>query len=511
MAKFFKKKIFLVLILKKRPLDVPKIYHRPLNGAQTKPNPMHPLRVTYHLYQAVIVLAQVDGHWPSDPAHPIHDIILAASNTLIWISKLLDKLLIKQNTTRVIASLKESKVDYTLLLYLQLPDPLRMKSEFISYLQSLCIQKNADFKSSLFYTCVWDYFEHEGVAPITPEKYIASNRKEDILKMYERAKKTWGKHSPLFLQTYDYDTKEGKFTNHLYHISRTAQDGILRLLDILKAGEFVVNGKLYTACGAIEHVVSLSTLSCQIYDCEIMSSVFDGRKSTEEIKEMVQCFPAYISSTMHKVGLINPETFITFEVKDRTRMTDPKTQNIKISYHFTPNICAPKYIHHKAAEICLREFKDRIDEAAVSIKSTGILPESLLSHDSSDSVYAFDCGAIKNGITTAFSRKKKSDAFSRLVYTEEVYEGCAIDRRECLKDPQDLQGDNLTVECRCMLVFKQLYTTPKKEMLCYAASAMEAFETESKETEKVYFNFFNFLIFFIAFTGIRTHTPLCSY
>jgi hypothetical protein len=468
--------------------------------------------IIHHLNQAgKIIWDSHEEAWPSDPLHHINQRIITVSSALHVIESLLSKQHIKHNTARVIHHLKETKVDYTLLLYLQMPEYIRQKSELISCLQSVCTQMKADFTCGFFYTCVWNYFEYEGVSPITPEKYIIANRKEDILKEYAKIKKSWGKHSPLFLQTYD--TKDGKFTNHLYHISRTTQDGIMRLMEILKAGEFVVNGRIYTSCGAFEHVIGPSTLTCQIYDCEIYSTAFDERKTVEEIKEMVQSFPQCISSIMISEDLIDMEDFVKFAVKDRTRRVDE--DKVKISFHFIPNICAPKSVHNAATEVCLRECKSRIDAGNAAIKSTGIMPEILIFNGISDSLLAFDYSAIKaNGFTTPFSRKKRTDQFSRLIYTEEVCGGIAIGRDVYLKEPQDLESTNLTQKERLMLVYEQLYTTPKREMLCYTKSAMETLASGTNQVCNLLFICFEsndrlasnqFHCF--ALIGIRTHSP----
>ena len=270
-----------------------------------------------------------------------------------------------ENALKVVASLKESKVDYMLLLYLQLSDSIRSKSELISSLESLCNQMKVDFMSRHFYDCVWSIFESEGVSPVTPDKFISAKMKDDILQDYEKKRKSWGKHSPLFLQMYD--TKDGAFTNHVYFIFRTVQDGILRLLDSLKTGEVVFNRRVHTACGAFEHVIGPSTLTCQLYDCEIMSSAF--KEPVDEVKAMVRGFPSFLSTVMVKEDLISIEDFVTFTVKDRTRQVG-KEGKVKISFHFTPFICAPKAMHNKAVKICLGEYKNDIDQAAACIKST---------------------------------------------------------------------------------------------------------------------------------------------
>lgn len=407
--------------------------------------------------------------WPSDSIDDLDESLSTVSYSIQKIEALLDKLTIRQRTIKVIHHLKESKVDYTLLLYLQLPESLRTKSEVLSYLESTCMQMKADFKQRDFYKCTWDYFNDEGVLPITPDKFITANRKDDILKEYEKIKKSWGTHNPLFIQTYD--TKNGKFTNHLYHISRTTQDGILRLQDILKAGEFAINGRVYTACGAFEHVIGPSTLICQIYDCEIMSSAFNERKTTEEIKEMVQQFPRCISSIMIEENLIDIEDFVKFTVKNRTRRINDN--DVKISFHFIPNICAPKSIHNAATAVCLKGCKSRIDEGSAAIKNTGLLPESLLSNNISDSLLAFDYSAIKsNGFTTSHSRKNRGDPFPRLIYTEELCGGVSIEREDYHNELQDLESTNMSDKERRMLMYVQLYTVPKHEMLCYTTSAM---------------------------------------
>ena len=433
--------------------------------------------IVYHLQQSGESIAgAMDESWPllTDPLHPVNKSIFEVSCMIFNIKTLLDKLLAKHTTTNVIEFLNKSKVDYTLLLYLQLPESIGKKSELISYLGSLCSSMKADFRSRHFYDSVWNYFERKGICSVTPDKYIIANKKDELLVEYEKIKKSWGKHNPLFIQTYDH--QDGKFTNHLYHITRTVQDGILRLFDILKTGEFVANGRLYKACGAFEHIIGPSTLTCQIFDCEIMSTVFEDRKTTEEIKEMVKCFPQCISSIMISEDLINIEDIITYVVKDRTRRINDDT--VKISYHFIPNICAYKSVHREAMEICLKECKGRIDEANACIKGTGILPENLLFGGISDSLLALDVGAIKsNGFTTAFSRKKNSDPYSRLIYSEEVCAGATISLDECLKEPQDLLSPNLTDDTRRMLIYTQLFTTPKREMLCYTEDALEALTT----------------------------------
>jgi hypothetical protein len=413
--------------------------------------------------------------------------ITQAMKLTIRIHNLIEKLYVKQGATRVISLLKDQKVDYTLLLYLQLPESLKKSSELLSYLDSICADMKIDTSSSYFYKCIWNHFESEGVSQVTPDKYITSSKKSMAIEDYDKVKKSWGSHNPLFIQTYS--TRDGKFTDHLYHITRTVQDGIIRLLDILKSGVFMVNGKAYDACGAFEHVISPSTLTCQIYDCEIMSTALGDMKSLEEIKEMMLCFPQCICKTMIEKDLISIEDIVTFVVKDRTRQVGE--DKYKVSNHFIGNICAPKWIHRLATDICLAQWKERIDEADLAIKNTGLLPASFITNGINDSMITLDYSAIKsNGFTTAFSRKTPRDPFPRMVFADEICAGEVYERHECLKDPHDLHSSNLTDDQRRMLIYTQLFTAPKHEMLCYTEDAMLSMmdtAAASEDTKKVYF------------------------
>lgn len=457
------------------------------------------------LQQAVEMIASAQNYtWPSDERHPVTEAIIQISFTILEVKKLIEKLVVKKEATRVISFLKEQKVDYTLILFLQLPDKLKKTSEMISYLTHICSDMKVEIKTTYFFEVVWKIFESEGVSPVTPDKFITAPKKNTAIEDYCKVKKSWGCHNPYFFQTYT--TKDGNFTEHLYHITRTAQDGLIRLLDILKAGGFMTNGKIYNACGAFEHVLGPRTLTCQLFDCEIKSSAFGNAKTVDEIKEMVECFPRAISHLMIKHNLISIEDFITFVVKDRTRKTG---ESYKISNHFISYICATKEMHRQAMEICLNdEWKENIDAAAHTIKETGLLPESFYADQGVfASLLTLDYSAIKsNGITTAFSRKEHNHPFPIYTHTDEVVGAEFTERYECLKRPQDLEGSNIDDAQRLMLLYIQSYTLPHHNMTYYTDEAMETLTADASEGTvntglKVIFVFF---ILFFAPIGIRT-------
>lgn len=452
---------------------------------------MDPLIVIANLiHQAVDILAAIvtytsEDTYPSDNTDPIDTAITESQRTTCRLKILLEKLITKQGANSIIALLKDQKVDYTLLLYLQLPESIRNTSESISYLDRTCANMKISTTSRYFYECIWKYFEEEGISPITPDKYVTATKKNLALEEYESIKKSWGNHKPLFLQTYT--TREGKFVDNVYYISRTTQDGIIWFLDVLKAGSFVVKGKVYDVCGAFEHVISASTLTCQIYDCEIMSKALGDMKSVEEIKEMVLCFPQCISSIMIEKNLINIEDIVTYVVKDRTRQAGEG--NFKVSNHFIGNICAPKLIHRQATDICLEKWKGKIDDVADFVKSAGLIPESYITNGIYDSILTLDYTAMKsNGFTTAFSRKTLRDPYPKMIFADEICAGEVYVRHECFKEPQDLQNPDISDAQRRMLVYTQLYTPPKKEMICYIESTIkDAISAAALKDTKVVF------------------------
>lgn len=437
--------------------------------------------IVSNLKLSITMLKEIEEQeWPSEPEHPICMATDEISTSIATIKAIIARKTSKIHTEKVIDFLKDSKVDYTLLFYLQLPDALKKKSEVLSYLGTICKQMKADFSMGLFYDSVWEYLEDHGFNPITPEKYIVSNKKEEIITEYTKVEKAWRIHTPFFFQTYC--MKDGRFSDNVFHITRTTTDGIIRLLEILKIGQFAFNGRVYTACGAFEHVLSSSTLTCQIFDCEIMSDVFKPPKSVDEIREMMLSFPMSITDTMLACDLIEMDDIIAFAVKDRTRQIkgrETDAPKYKVSFHFISNICAPRYMHKRAMEQCLTTCKGRIEEAANCIKGTGELPERLLTGGALDALLTWDFSAGKgNGFTTAFSRKKPTDPFSKMIHADEVVGGQIMDRIECIKDPQDLFGDNLCDHQRLKLLYTQLYTTPKKEMTSYTLEAMERITAE---------------------------------
>ena len=374
--------------------------------------------------------------------------------------KLLERKRMREKTETLIQYLKGAEVDYTLLMYLQ----LHQQKGFMSYLRGVCEQFAVPCQNRFVHDAVWAHFVESGVNPITPCKFLMNRKKDEILEEYRliRSRNDWGQHNPFFFQTFITTKQSKSFQKLVFFITRTWQDGVIRLLEILKEGTFVYGTTMYEAHGAFEHVIDDESMAGLILDSEILCSAFQGHKTVEEVKEEVMLFPSIIATEMVLKGLLNEEDMLRVVVKDKTR---PRGDDVKVSTHSILAICAPKGHHKRALEICLKDHKDEISRCLTHMKSKKHLPEDCTLPTA---WYAFDSkAAISNGFTTAFSLKVKSDPHSRKHSDLVVCAGMQLSETLCPVPVQDFR-DALTDKERLWLLQEQLYTTPKRYMLEYA-------------------------------------------
>ena len=424
------------------------------------------------------------------------------------VQKLLEFQTMQAKTAVLIQYLKDAGVDYTLLLYLQL-QKANQKRGFISYLQGVCDQLDVPYRCRFLYDAVWAHFRKTGVKHITPSKFLMNRKKDEILEEYRliRSRNDWAQHNPFFFQTFITTRQSKSFQKLVFFITRTWQDGVIRMLEILKQGSFVYGTTMYEAHGAFEHVIDDETMAGLILDSEIVCSAFQGHKTVEEIKEEVMLFPSIIASEMVEKGLLNEEDMLRATVKDKTR---PRGDDVKVSTHSILSICAPKGHHKRALEVCIGDHKEEIARCLTLMKSQGHLPEDRVL---ATAWYAFDSkAAISNGFTTAFSLKVKSDPHSRKHSDVLICAGMQVSETLCPIQVQDF-SDALTDEQRLWLLQEQLYTTPKRFMLEYA----KEFEgVASKVLSRLASFWFIYLFlknsilmkFNSTAIGICTHSPL---
>jgi hypothetical protein len=202
---------------------------------------------------------------------------------------------------------------------------------------------------------------------------------------------------------------------------------------------------------------------------------------------LVLCFPQCISSIMVANDLMNIEDVVTYVVKDRTGQVGERTSSTSPTTFFG-NICAPKAVHRQAMDTSLREWKGKIDEAALEIKNTGLLPEKFITNGVYDSILALD-----HTVTTAQSRATASPPPSpaRRSKTLPADALCRRDTSMRWADPREARmpegGAGYArfqphggTEVHADLY--QLYTQPKYSMLCYSEEAMASMRGMSMMT-----------------------------
>ena len=428
---------------------------------------IHCMALPAQLHSAREILAGVEGE--VDPLC-MNMLFQTVSNIEYTMRKIAECITITRITEEVITFLDNAEVDYTLLLFLQAQNIITKGSGFsslISYLRGICEQLGAVwYNSRFFYDAVWAHLKREGIRPLTPSKFITNRRKEDILHEYQgiRASNAWGQHNAFLFQTFITTADKKGFQKLVFILTRTWRDGVIRMLEILKQGGFVFGTSMYDAHGVFEHAYDDEAVTLLNLDCEVLASAFRGHKTADVIAKEMLDFPSIIATEMVAKGLLLEDETLRVTVKDKTR---PRGQgDTKVSFHFLLSICARKADHKLAIEECLSDYKESITKSLVYLKEHKHLPEE---RELQTAWYTFDAkAAISNGFTTPFSLKNRSDPHSRKHSDVEICAGLQISNSLCPVQVQDLHGTHLTDADRLWLLQEQLFTTPKRYMLCYA-------------------------------------------
>ncbi len=299
--------------------------------------------------------------------------------------------------------------DYMLLVYLELPSYVIEKHTVLRQIRERCIVGGWETDSHLrnLARSARDYIRSEGIREISPQSYIVERTRDAALDEYRR--RQWkGLHIPFMFQTFNKNMKD-----MLYVICKNPQDGLIRMHSYLTSEQIIYKMQCYVVCGVIEHAFDEGTLVRQIFDCETMLSYFDGSVSKDFLIQLMTQIPASLSLEFEAKGVLEPDSFVTFEVKNRSRAKGK--DDFKISYHMETNIVATKEAHRIAMKTVLgsdfsmlERLRDKKVLASLTqsrIMSLTPLQKSLLFIDP-----AALPGAA-NGITTIFSRKSFEDPF----------------------------------------------------------------------------------------------------
>lgn len=379
----------------------------------------------------------------------------------------------------LIASLRAKKIDYSITLFLQANE----RHEALAALAKLCRESGVEPRSEALLDAVDGELKTTGIRPITPSLFVTAMLKRDVIEKYRAKQAQWGIHVPFFFQTYS-EQEGGGYANLVYYITRTWQDGLVRVLEILKSGHHVARQlQAVPAIGAFEHVLDQDTPFYPIFDCEIMRSFYKGRHTTDEIEESVRRFPQCLAQRLVETELVYPETLVYFNAKDKSRAASDG--DFKVSKHFVASILATRREHHAANEAAMAPFHDfvhRHKKEPPADTELAAAPFVFLAWD-------FTAGK-SNGVAMAFSRKRATDPFPEYIYTETTVCGASVARtRPEPPAPHDLHGAHLTDQQRLRVLYETCYTTPRRRTAAYACISCISTCISTRSAEEVLFSF----------------------
>jgi hypothetical protein len=397
----------------------------------------------------------------------------------------------KKNAMRLIECFEGKKMDYSMILYLQLPQSQIDSHPILKPIQDICMDFGVTVMRHHFFKTVGNYIYSSGIREITPMSFVNARGKDDLLKEYKKKKSSWGLHIPFCFQVCGPD-----FAGSVFFITRTWQDGLHRLLQILKDTNVSYKTNTYNACSAVEQVIEESSLSSALFDCEVLATQYEGRASIQQIKNCVLNFPAIMSGLFMEAGVINVESILEFVVKDKCRHVG---HDLKISYHFRSSVVGTKTLHAEAMKRVLAPHGKWMEHVKNCIKNCPknknktltLIPDGKLCNpEDPQSVLIFlDPKALPggpNGFTTAFSCKKTGDDFPVMIHSDTACIGKIIDRDFCnYPAPHNLDGIHLTDKDRLEILWQSCYTTPKLNMTSYSEEFIQDLQDAKKVLSRI--------------------------
>ena len=370
---------------------------------------------------------------------------------------------------KLIEALKERGIDYTMTLWLQLPDADVERIEPLQYIRELAREMEIPIfdhgKRYRIFQTVDRYIVDNGVQLLPGSKNYIDARKKDVLKRYLKERKSLPPHMPFLYQTCIIDD-EGEFKDTLFHLYTSWQHGLVVLLEMLKRGDVVHNSKLYRVKFAFEHVIDRNSICYLLCDWELSSAYRDA----SDIAKSMDHFISLIHSRMLGHSFLNEEDPLAVTVKNKTR---PMPPYIKVSSHFILNIAAPRSKHAEVMDICCQEETSILNKIKEYMKKNKKqpLPQDFIfpPEDPVSILLPYDIVAGRmNGFATYGSKKREEDPFSSLQCDQVYYLGIRKDEYPCTTKLQhDLHGIHITDKERLDLMRRMCYTVPKIGTICY--------------------------------------------
>jgi hypothetical protein len=385
----------------------------------------------------------------------------------------------------------ENKIDPSVGFILQIPPQMRRYNTSFWKTLSFCLQHGVDITPA-FFQDLDRLITENGIQPVTPLTFVVSKKKATTLSMYIEKQASWGVHIPFFFQT---------CPDAAFYIYRTSADALHDMAEILTHRNAVftkpVDGSKISlkVDWILEHVVRDNPCYA-LFDLDDYPRRYQGRIDEQEIKTLIQGFPARFLTLMIESGCLDDgeSTVVDVKIKDRSRL-DKETGVPKLSYHNIFSVFASKTTHRHAMAACLQmpfdatmSIKGWLDTVKESVKSTkdySILPTDMLKDRSSlATLISLDQAALPggaNGITTFGSVKKLSDPSPIHGPTTTYCLGLPISVQPCpYPAPHDMRAAHLTLQDKLRMLYSMSYTIPKSSMTFYS----EAHLSKPQQTTK---------------------------
>lgn len=359
--------------------------------------------------------------------------------------------------------------DYTTVFLLQMPSEMQKKHRACEKLREICESLGVEVCSQFLFN-ISRHLHEMGVMPVSPTSFVAEKYKKKALDAFELVKEAWAQPcSPVFVQVCGID-----WSPSIFIIFKTAQDAILKLMEIKRDGKYVITTTSESVIVDVkqitEHVIE-DYPSYAILDTELYTSHFGGEQTKERLESILDEFPLDITTNMLMEGVINEGQTITIYSKDKSRAVKG---DFKCSRHFITNLWGTARLHQAAMKLVLArdaQFLDSCMKYFETHKNFNCIAD-LDNPTNRLSILALDKNALpggSNGFQMILSHKKAGDPLPRWKGV-----GCYWNGEEVWKEvydkvvSRDMQGGELG-----LIIYDSLYTVPKFDMRFYNEDLLE--------------------------------------
>jgi len=194
-------------------------------------------------------------------------------------------------------------------------------------------------------------------------------------------------------------------------------------------------------------------------DCELLTSQYSGRKTQEEIQEILHAFPAWFSRRLLEVRALDPGCRLECVMKDKTREVGPDVKN---SAHFVFNLAGiPRQSHR---EVCQRVCEPWRDSLSTLFRTKNL--DHVPDDDLDNPVFFLDIRAMhgSQGFATLGGRKKPGDPLPFLSFKFAVDVAAKGEMRVTKKELGSRRHEELS------MLYISSYTVGRAGTIAYARS-----------------------------------------